>query len=623
VKPRHHHRHKKRHFFILFLLILYLLLLYLLHVLVVVLLSLFNLLSKTSLIVDKGLEDRKFDGLKEHTGELTPKVLVTREHGHDTSVNSLSNSLLFCSFVDRGCGGLSLLNGGLGLLLLDLSLLLHLHLHLGLLLHLTLLLGHTTTLTRTVVIRTLVLRLTREHLTLDIRIHVGRETVEHVGREHLLTVHATHARREETLLAVLGFKHSMTIGLLLGKSKEEGLAVEEVVHDLLDSLGGSLSSGKVTETEALAGAIGVTHDDAALDFTKVLEEVAKILIIDSISKITDINVGLGGWLVVEVRLVLHADLTLVFLLSTVDIKLHGLKAVLLELLLVFTLSNGANKSTVLPLQILTVESLLGLDSISVILEVDETKALALTIGVLHDDGRSDLTSLVLEHGDLTVLGEHVHKVINGELLADVLEVKVGVSVVGVVGTKVLGDELLANELLTKALELILVVLAGFEGLDRVLDLIELDETVAKAGTVILGNNLAGGDSTKVREDILKLNESDVLVETLDEKVTLVALTLSRVTTRPHDTARLTLKGFAVEGFESLLSILRALEVNVSITKRVLILHITADTDGKDGTTFFERIIDIGLTDIATKVTDVKGAVGIGGRGNGGLLGRHD
>jgi len=579
-------------------------------VLVVVLLSLVNLLSESSLVVDEGLEDRKLDGLKEHTGELTPKVLVTREHGHDASVDGLSNPLLLGTLGSCG-GGLS--GGGLGLLLLDLSLLLHLHLHLGLLLHLALLLVQTTALARTVVIRALVLGLTREHLTLDVRIHVGREAVEHVRGEHLLTVHATHAR-EEALLAVLGLEHGVTVSLLLSESKEERLAVEEVVHDLLDGLRGRLGGGEVTETEALAGAIGVPHDDAALDVSEVLEEVAKILVSDRVSKVADVHVGLGGGLVVEVTLVLLGSLTLVLLLSAVDVHLGDSDAVLLELLLVLTFLKRADEDVILPLEGLAVHGLLGLDGVLVLLEVDETEAAALTTVVQHDDRGSDLTESAEELGDI----------VGKELLADVLHIHICVCVVGVVGTKVLGDELLSDELLTEGLEHVLVGLAGLESLEGVLDLLELDKTVAEAGAVILGDDLAGGDSTKVREDILKLDESNALVEALDEQVTFVALTLRGVTTRPHDTAGLALEGLAVEGIKGLLSVLGALEVDVGVAERVLILHITADTDGQDGTAFLECVVDIRLTDIVAEVTNVEGAVGIGGGGgNGGrLLSRH-
>jgi len=60
-------------------------------------------------------------------------------------------------------------------------------------------------------------------------------------------------------------------------------------------------------------------------------------------------------------------------------------------------------------------------------------------------------------------------------------------------------------------------------------------------------------------------------------------------------------------------VLRALEVNIRITKRTLILHITANTNGKDGTAFLEGVVDVGLTYILTEITDIEGTIGIGGR----------
>jgi len=573
-------------------------------VLVVVFLSLSNLLLKSFIVGKKALENREIDGLKEHTGELTPKGLITRIHGHDASVDSLTNSLLL---VNNRSSGLNRLDGGLGLLLRDLSRLLLL------LLHLALLLVHAATLVGAAVVGgTRVGSLTREHLTLHVRIHVG-EAVHHVGSEELLADHATHDR-VHALLAALGLEHSTTVGLLLSESDIKRLAVEQLAHDLLDSLRGGFRGGKVAETEALAGTVGVLHDDAALDLTKVLEEVAEVLIGDIISKVTDVKVGLGHGSAGKISLAPTSAFTLVLLHGTADVQLEDSDTVLLELVLVFTFLKRANESFILPLEGLAVEGLLGLDSVFVLLKVDETEATALVGGsVHHDDGRSDLT----------VLLKHLDEVVGGELLADVLHVDVGEGFVGIVGTLTSADELLNNEVFTKDLELILVVLAGLKSLLVVLDLLELDETIATAGTVILSHDLAGGDGAKVGEDILKLDESDALVKTLDKEVTLTALTLRGITTRPHDTARLALEGFAIESIKSLLSVLVRLEVDISITKRVVVLHITANTNGTDGTTFLESVVDFCLSDIITKITDVKRAVGESSRsGSRDLLSRH-
>jgi len=274
----------------------------------------------------------------------------------------------------------------------------------------------------------------------------------------------------------------MTVTLLLSKSKVKRLAVEEVVHGLLDSGQGSFVGGKVAETKALAVAIGVLHDDAALDVTILAQETAEIVVGDGVSEVTDVHVGLGGGVAaVEVALELEGGLMFVLLLGASNVEVENGEAVLLELLNVLTLLNRANKSIVLPLVGLLVESLLCLDGIFVLLKVDETEAAAGTGAVGHDNRRSDLAEFT----------KHLLKIVSGELQAKVLDVDVGVSVVGIAGTKVLGDELLCNKLLTESLELILVLLAGLKSLDGVLNLGELDETIAKAGTVILGLDLAG------------------------------------------------------------------------------------------------------------------------------------
>jgi len=342
-------------------------------------------------------------------------------------------------------------------------------------------------------------RLTAVHVgTLTVgRIHVRRHIVEHVRSKHGLTVHATHCR-EEAHLVVLRLKNLVTFRFLLSKSKIKRLAVEEVIHNLLDGLESGLAGGKVTETEAPACAVGVSHDNAALNFSVLLEEVAKVLISHGVSKVADINVGLSrGGTAVEIALVPERVFTFVFLLSTVDIELLDDETLSLELLLGFTFSNRENNipfnlnfltlfvlllhGHCLPLQGLSIQSFLGLYSIFVLLEIDETETAALTLIVNHDNGGSDLT----------ILREKLGKVFSEEMLADVLHIHVSVCIIGIAGTEVLGDELLTSELLTKGLELLSVSLAGFESFLAVINLGELDETIAKASTIILGHNLAG------------------------------------------------------------------------------------------------------------------------------------
>jgi len=391
------------------------------------------------------------------------------------------------------------------------------------------------------------------------------------------------------------------------------LAVENVTTNLLDSIRGSISGGEITETKAPADTIAGGHNLAALDYTVFLEQVTKILLSNRISKVTDVKVGLGSGLVVRRLEPLSID-TLVLLLGTINVELHDNKALVLEFFFVLTFFNRANKGIILPLESLAIESLLGLDSKSVLCKVDETEATALTFLILHDDRRSDLTEFT----------EELLKISSVKLLTKVLNIDIGVSVIEIVATQLLGDELFNDNARAETRELLLVRVTSLKSLLRILNLLKLDETVAKAGSIILSLNLAGSDRTKVREDILKMDESHRLVKTLDIKVTLIALTLGGITTRPHHTARLTLKKLTIEGIKSLLSILRSLEVNVCITERVLILHITAHTNRQNCTTFLECIIDIRLTNFLTKITHIEGTIRIRGRGDGrGLFtGRH-
>jgi len=461
--------------------------------------------------------------------------------------------------------------------------------------------------------------LTGVHVTL-VRVHVRRHVVENVRTKQRLTEHVTH-RREEAHLAVLRLEDLMTFRFLLSKSKIKRFAMEEVIHDLLDSLKGRFAGGEVTETKASAGAVGISHDNAALDITVFLEEITKIIIRNRISKVTNVHVGLGrAGATMKTTLVSKSIFTFMFLLCTVDVKLLDNNAFSLEFFLVFAFSQRSKQNFILPFEGLAVHSLLGFDSFLMLFKVYETKAKALndvTLLVNHDNRRSDITEFSKE----------LSKILSEELLADVLHVKVGVSIIGVIGTEMLGDELLGHKLFTKTLELLDVVLAGFKSFNRVLNFSELDETIAKASTIILGLNLARINATKVRENILELDEGNALVKVLDKDITFTALTLRRIAARPHDTARLALEGFTIKSIKSLLGILRALIIDVSVTKRTLILHITANTDGKDVTAFLESIIDIRLTNIRAEITNIKGTVGISGRSNrsssrGRLFSRH-
>jgi len=452
------------------------------------------------------------------------------------------------------------------------------------------------------------------HLLTHVSREHGRNRVHRVhathSREHLLrTVHATHSRDH----AAVALEHSTTNILPLVVVDIERLAMEELTLDLADSISSSFGSSEIAEAKALAHTSGSKHDLDALDLTVLAEELTKIIVSDRIIKVLDVQVSLGAGSVVKGTLVLLSAHTLTLLLGTIDIEGLDNKAILLKVFLILLFSFGTNQGFILPFHDLLVQSLLSLDGIFVLLKIDETEATALTrVLVLHDYRRSDLAEL----------REHLLEIRSVELLANVLDVNIGVCFVGIVATKVLGNELLNNDVLTKTLEGLLVILDSLESLLRILGLIELNETIAKASTIILGNNLAGGDSTELREDILKLDESHRAVKRLDEKVTLVALTLRGITTGPHDTAGLALKTCAIESIESLLCMLRGLEVDVGIAERMLILHITANTDGQDGTTLLESFVDVLLSDVGKKITNVEGTTGEGGGDRGRLLSRH-
>jgi len=405
----------------------------------------------------------------------------------------------------------------------------------------------------------------------------------------------------------------VTLGSLLVISNIERLAVEKLVVNLVDSLRSSFAGGEVAETKAPAVTVGGPHDLDALDNTEFLEEVAEIVISDIISKPLDVKVGLGRALLTEITLTCHGSLTLFLLLGTGNVELQNFNLVLLKLFLVFTFTLRTNENTVLPFEFLSIKSIMSLLSTFVVGKVDETEATADTLLVNHNLRRSDGTKLA----------EEFHQVIDSELRAKVLDIKVGVALERRVGTILLGLELFNQDTLTKALQLVLVISSSIESLLGIFNLLKVDKGIATAHTLIVGSHLAGQDGTKLREAVLKTNKINILVQTLHEKVTFVAPSLGGITTAPHGTARLSLDALAIEGIESLLSILMALEIDITVAKRMLIPHITANTDGLDGTALLESVVEVGLSHIRTEITDVEGCIGIGGIGNnGGLISRH-
>lgn len=147
----------------------------------------------------------------------------------------------------------------------------------------------------------------------------------------------------------------------------EGLRTNHLVVHLCDGLGGLLGTGETNETEALGVVLFVTHDFGTGDGSKRFELCAELFVVDVVIEILD----------VEVNALILAQL------------LHlGMLVRLLQFLLTF---GFLLRSADVNLVALVLGVVKGLDcggSIDVVLEVDETKTFAVSLGVQCKDDRA-------------------------------------------------------------------------------------------------------------------------------------------------------------------------------------------------------------------------------------------
>ena len=252
-----------------------------------------------------------------------------------------------------------------------------------------------------------VLRVTRtwwDHAWLTITHHTtstrGREVAARRVVHRTVHVATRDASSSGLLHADLVALSNLALQLLptnlaaLGEGDVERLGTDHLVVHLGNGLGGLLRVGVTNETEALGMVLIVAHDLGARDGSKRLELGAELFVIDVVFEILD----------VEVHALILAQL------------LHlGLLVRLAQLFLTFGLLLCPGDEKFLAVVLAVMECIDGCGSIDVVLEVDKSKALALSLSIdLEDSG-----------GDRSELGEQSLELLFRDLSVQVLDVDIG------------------------------------------------------------------------------------------------------------------------------------------------------------------------------------------------------
>jgi len=153
----------------------------------------------------------------------------------------------------------------------------------------------------------------------------------------------------------------------------------------------------------------------------------------------------------------------------------------------------------------------------------------------------------------------------------------------------------------------------------------VNETIALGVAILVLGNLAAQDVTESSKGVVESLVVDGDIEVLDENVALASLAKSRITLRPHDTARAALDEGVVEVLESLLTISSSVVVDVGVAEGATGDGITANTDRSDGTDLREKLEEHSLGDRGVELADVERGrvlgvrVSRGGGGSGSIV----
>lgn len=471
---------------------------------------------------------------------------------------------------------------------------------------------------------------TGERLSTSRREHHGLLTGCHEHGLHateLLLLLLLHAK----LVAGLDGSLQLVLAdiLALSQGDVEGLATDHLLVHLGDGLGGLIGVAEADETEALAlaedllltldgdllgllallglvtrslllllfvlllffflllrlllgafGRKGVAHDLSGGDGAKGCEHIAKLVVINIVIKVLDVQVDtlVLGLLLETGSLVLLAQLllTLVLLLGAADVQLLAVEVGVVQL----------------------IDSLGG----SLVLDVvDKAKAAALALLVAGEGSG----------GDLTVLLEELTELLIGNILVDVLDVdvgEVGLHLLELAHALLLGDVVADEDLLLVKQHAVDVL----DGAVSSLGSLVVDESVALGVAGLILCNLAAQNVAEGSKGVVQSLIVDGVVKVLDEDIALASLAQSRVALRPHDTARLALDDGVVKLLKSLLAVLRAVVVNIGVSERAAGDGVAADTDRCDLADGREELEQHGFGNGGVKLSYVeRGRVGVG------------
>jgi len=319
---------------------------------------------------------------------------------------------------------------------------------------------------------------------------------------------------------------------------------------------------------------GIAHNLGRGNGTVGLEDLAKLLVVNVVGKVFDVEVDTGvlGDLLLTSSLVLSAQLLLTFvlLLSATDVEL-------------------------LTLEVRVVELVDSLGSVLVVGVVDKPETAALASLVVHGKG---------SRGDISILLEQNTELVLGSLDVDVLDVDVGE--VGLHLLELVDAVLLGN--VVADVNLLLVQQHAVDALDGVaggLSSLVVNESIASGGAMFVLSNLTAEDVAESGESVVKSLVVNGGIEVLDEDIALTSLAEKWVALRPHDAARPALDDGVVELLKSALAIVGAVVVDVGVAKRATSDCVTADTDGSDLPDGGEELEKHSLGDRGVELTNVK------------------
>ncbi len=464
-------------------------------------------------------------------------------------------------------------------------------------------------------------------------------TEEHLGL-HELWRHASGSSLllHTVLVASLdaSFKLALADVLALGKSDIERLVVDHLLIKLGDSLGSLVGVAEANETEAFALSedselttnldlvqlLGEAIDSIALDFlllslAALLRLIFRAVLFGIVASGTCLAHDLGRC-DLTIGLKHLAELLIVdFIGQVLDVEVHALVfgglllassfVLLAKFLLAFVLLLGTTNVELLALEIRVMQLFNSLLSVLVVDVVDEAKPAALSGFVVDSErGRSDIAVLLKENTELVL----------GGLSINVLDVNVGE--VGFHLFKFVDAILLGN--MVSNVDLLLVQKHAVNALDGIvgsLCSLVVDKAVAFGVSVLVLSDLTAEDIPKGSEGVVESFVVDGSIQILDENIALAGLAQGGVALRPHDAARPALDDSVVELFQSALSVIRAVVVDVSVAERATGDGITADTDRRDLTNRREELEEHSLSDGGIELTDVKrGRVLVSGGGTG-------